>query len=234
MYKTSNKQSINSSKGDKSTHRSKSPLKSKRHKELNKWILIDKGSHSKVYLVEKPRRLIIKKIQKQPLIEKNLLANVTREIQILPRLKHPFIAEFLSSYQTEDSIYIALEYYPNGDLADLLVSKRKISEESARFYICQVILALEYLHSMDIVYRDLKAENILIDEDGNTRLTDFGLSKEGVNRENLTRTICGTLAYLPPEVLSGKPYGKTVDWYLLGVLLYELIVGFPPFYNSDR
>lgn len=125
-----------------------------------------------------------------------------------------------------------------GDLGSLLCKFNRFSEEVARFYICEIILALETLHKNCIIFRDLKPDNVVIDGRGRTQLyqiidallTDFGLSKEGVYN-NITKSFCGSIAYLSPEVLMKRGHSRTVDWYLVGVLLYELIVGIPPYYN---
>lgn len=105
-----------------------------------------------------------------------------------------------------------------------------MSEEIARFYICEIILALESLHKNCIIFRDLKPDNVVLDSKGHARLTDFGLSKEGIY-DNITKSFCGSIAYLSPEVLMKKGHSRTVDWYLVGVLLYEMIVGLPPYYH---
>ena len=109
-----------------------------------------------------------------------------------------------------------------------------MSEEVARIYICEIVLSIEYLHKHDIIYRDLKPDNIVFDTQGHALLTDFGLSKEGVRGHNQgADSFCGSIAYLAPEMLERKGHGKAVDWYLLGVLLYEMLVGVPPHYGKS-
>ena len=99
---------------------------------------------------------------------------------------------------------------------------------------CEVLLAVEHLHKHDIFYRDLKPENILVDEFGHLKLTDFGLSKQNFKKQDLSQTICGSPEYFCPEILQNQKYGRTLDFYSLGVLMYELITGLPPYYNSDQ
>ncbi len=111
--------------------------------------------------------------------------------------------------------------------------KKRLSEQEARIYIAEIILALEHLHSLGIIYRDLKPDNIIIGEDGHLKLTDFGLSKENAESDFTSNSFVGTYAYAAPEILKQKSHGKSLDWYLLGALLYEFLVGVPPFYNQN-
>jgi len=128
-----------------------------------------------------------------------------------------------------------MEYCPGGDLGDYLETEDWFSEEKARFYISEIILALEDLHKRGIIYRDLKPDNVVLDKDGHVRLADFGLSKEGMEKsEFYTRSFCGSYAYLAPEMIKKVGHTKTIDWYLLGVVLYELLTGWPPYYDHDK
>lgn len=112
--------------------------------------------------------------------------------------------------------------------------EKKLSEERAKLYITEIILALEELHKKDIIFRDLKPDNVVLDSEGHAMLTDFGLSKEGVNNNTSAKSFCGSVAYLAPEVLRRQGHGKSVDWYLVGVLLYEMLVGIPPYFSSNK
>jgi serine/threonine protein kinase len=122
-----------------------------------------------------------------------------------------------------------------GDLGKILQKERKFTEDRARIYISEVLLALEDLHKRDIIYRDLKPDNVVLDEDGHALLTDFGLSKEGVLETHKgAKSFCGSVAYLAPEMLRRVGHGKSVDYYLLGVLLYEMVVGCPPYFSPKK
>jgi protein-serine/threonine kinase len=126
-----------------------------------------------------------------------------------------------------------MEHCPNGDLSKYLKEYKNFSEEVVKIIAAQILLAIEELHKMDVIYRDLKPENIVLDENFFVKLTDFGLSKEGVNEHNLTKSFCGSLAYLAPEVINREGHGKAVDWYLFGVLIYELLFCLPPYYTNQ-
>lgn len=147
--------------------------------------------------------------------------------------KYPFMVQFYYSFQTEKKLYFVLEYCPGGELFTLIQNKSKLSEADTRFYACQIVLALDSLHRKNIIYRDLKPENVLLDKDGYIKFTDFGLSKLNV-MENDVKSICGTPEYLAPEVVAMKQYGKGVDWWTLGCIIFEMITGLPPFYKNNR
>lgn len=129
-----------------------------------------------------------------------------------------------------------LDYCPGGDLARVLSRepKKRFTEDRARIYTAEILLAIQYLHKRDIIFRDLKPDNVVIDADGHALLTDFGLSKEGVLDNISAKSFCGSVAYLAPEMLKRSGHGKSVDWYLLGVLLYEMLVGQPPYFCHNK
>ena len=118
-----------------------------------------------------------------------------------------------------------LDYCSGGDLARILAKERRFTEDRARIYTAEILLAIQYLHKRDIIFRDLKPDNVVVDAEGHALLTDFGLSKEGVLDNISAKSFCGSVAYLAPEMLRRSGHGKSVDWYLLGVLLYEMLVG---------
>lgn len=128
---------------------------------------------------------------------------------------------------------MALDYCSGKDMALHLANHGVFSEEMAKFYISELILAVEYLHSLDIIYRDLKPENILLDQDGHIKLADFGLSKEGVKDNETTKSFCGSPIYLCPEMLRNKGFSKMSDIYGIGLVLYEMVAGNPPFYSDE-
>jgi len=137
------------------------------------------------------------------------------------------------SFQTPDKLYLVMDFINGGELFYHLQSERRFSPERSRFYAAEIVLGLEHLHKNGIIYRDLKPENLLLDASGHVKMTDFGLSKEGLTNEDRTNTFCGTPEYLAPEVLDGKDYNKAVDWWSLGTLIYEMLTGLPPFYDED-
>lgn len=199
--------------------------------------VIGKGSYAKVLLVRKndTHELYAMKVLKKENVEKkNQEKHVKVERQILADIDHPFVIKFKGSFQNEKKLFFVLEYCPGGELFNLLAKKRRFSEDQTRFYAAQIVLALEHLHSKDVVYRDLKPENVLIDSKGYIRITDFGLSRQNVNDASGAKSICGTPEYLAPEIVMRLEYGKAVDWWTLGSIIYEMLVGAPPFYVENR
>lgn len=139
------------------------------------------------------------------------------------------------SFQDEEHLFLIMDFINGGELFYHLQQCGKFSEERARFYSAEIILALDYLHKAGIVYRDVKPENILIDYEGHIKLTDFGLSKEGLDQNNgLTESFCGTTEYLAPEIIKDKSYGYSVDWYSLGLVMYEMLSGENPFKKEEQ
>lgn len=203
--------------------------------------VLGKGSFGKVMLVKKKddtsgTLYALKTLRKAALAKRNQLAHTSTERQILQQIHNPFLVHLQFAFQTPDKLYMVLDYMAGGELFFWLKSSRKFSEERSRLYAAQITCALEALHGADIVYRDLKPENILLDEKGNLRLTDFGLAKGGITgpgAEGGTKTFCGTPEYLAPEILENKGHGKAVDWWALGTLLYEMLSGLPPFYDTN-
>lgn len=134
------------------------------------------------------------------------------------------------TFQDPRSLYFILEYVVGGEFFTHLRAAGRLTEKTAKFYIAEIILAFEYLHSRQIVYRDLKPENILLDVYGHLRITDFGFAKFVEYR---TYTLCGTPDYLAPEIILNKGHGSAVDWWALGILIFEMLVGYPPFFDND-
>jgi len=196
---------------------------------------IGKGGFGKVVKVKKKDT---GKIYAMKIMNKSKISG-QRQLQCLIAEKNimlndnPFLVHLYFAFQTEDKLYFVMDYLPGGDMAFHLEQKGRFSEKEAKFFASEIVLALEHLHSCGIVYRDLKLENILLDSHGHVCLTDFGLSKELDSVGATTKTVCGTPTYLAPEVLLGQPYGNLIDWWSLGVVLYELFTGMNPFDARD-
>lgn len=176
----------------------------------------------------------IKRINKRFIRQEGKVHQVMREKQILMKISHPFIVNLYWGFQTAHDLYLVMDFCPGGELFFHLHNLGRLSEDQARFYFCEVLLALEYLHSLCIVYRDLKPENVLLDIDGHIRITDFGLSKEFSGHRERTYSFCGSPEYMSPEVITKRGHGREVDFYSLGAFLYEMLTGLPPFYHTNR
>ncbi|KAL6621807.1 Pkinase-domain-containing protein, partial [Neocallimastix sp. 'constans'] len=192
------------------------------------------GSFGRVHLVkhkESGKYYAMKVLVKRQIIESKQVEHTINEKRILETLDHPYMVNLIGSFKDNRNLYIVLEYVCGGELFSYLRQCKRLPNHVARFYAAEVVLAFEHLHSKDIIYRDLKPENLLIDKSGNIKITDFGFAKYV---PDVTWTLCGTPDYLAPEIIQSKGYGKAVDWYALGVLIYEMLAGFPPFYDEDQ
>lgn len=199
--------------------------------------ILGKGSFGEVFLVKHKvdgKLLAMKMLRKEIVVGQNLVKYVMTERNVLSSVHHPFIVALTAAFQTTDRLFLLLDYCPGGDMGWHLNKEKRFSEYRTRIYAAEVLLALEYLHGRNVIFRDLKPENIVFDEKGHAMLTDFGLSREGVVDSTTAGSFCGSLAYLAPEVLKRSGHGKAVDWYLLGVLIYEMLVGHPPYYCQNR
>jgi serum/glucocorticoid-regulated kinase 2 len=212
------------------------PIKVNR-KDFDELKLLGKGSYGKVLLVRKKDN---QKLYAMKVLEKSLIKDEGQEEHtlverfLLEKVVHPFIVSLHYAFQSKERLYLITEFMQGGDYFYLLRRHVKFPEDMMKFYICEIILALEYLHSHNCIYRDLKPENILLDRDGHVKITDLGLSKYFYRKEeanNIAYTICGTKDYLAPEVqLQSKDgYDKSIDWWSLGVLIYESLTGYSPF-----
>mmetsp|Transcript_6799 Transcript_6799/g.11955 ORF Transcript_6799/g.11955 Transcript_6799/m.11955 type:complete len:346 (+) Transcript_6799:63-1100(+) len=201
--------------------------------------VIGKGSYGKVMLVrhgaeDSGQIYAMKMLRKENVIKRNQVEHTKTERNVLEAVSHPFIVQLHYAFQTPKKLYFVLEYCPGGELFFHLSRAGRFSEGRTRFYSSEILLAIQYLHILNVIYRDLKPENILLDADGHVKLTDFGLSKEGIQDNFSAKSMCGTPEYLAPEILAKVGHGKAVDWYSLGALMYEMLTGLPPFYTRDR
>ncbi|XP_053786644.1 microtubule-associated serine/threonine-protein kinase 3 isoform X4 [Desmodus rotundus] len=212
--------------------------------------LISNGAYGAVYLVrhrDTRQRFAIKKINKQNLILRNQIQQVFVERDILTFAENPFVVSMFCSFETRRHLCMVMEYVEGGDCATLLKNMGPLPVDMARMYFAETVLALEYLHNYGIVHRDLKPDNLLITSLGHIKLTDFGLSKIGLmsmatnlyeghiekdTREFMDKQVCGTPEYIAPEVIFRQGYGKPVDWWAMGIVLYEFLVGCVPFFGD--
>nr|XP_060629409.1 microtubule-associated serine/threonine-protein kinase 2 isoform X4 [Anolis sagrei ordinatus] len=212
--------------------------------------LISNGAYGAVFLVRHRttrERFAMKKINKQNLILRNQIQQAFVERDILTFAENPFVVSMLCSFETKRHLCMVMEYVEGGDCATLLKNIGALPVDMARMYFAETVLALEYLHNYGIVHRDLKPDNLLITSMGHIKLTDFGLSKIGLMslttnlyeghiekdaREFLDKQVCGTPEYIAPEVILRQGYGKPVDWWAMGVILYEFLVGCVPFFGD--
>ncbi|GMH86655.1 hypothetical protein TrVE_jg10699 [Triparma verrucosa] len=202
--------------------------------------VVGKGAFGKVMLVRKKvapsagQIFAMKVLKKSVIAAKGQVEHTKSERDILFEVRHPFVVFLRFAFQSDEKLYLITDFYAGGSLFYHLRKSRCFSEVRARFYASELLLALAHLHSHQIIYRDLKLENVLMDGQGHVALTDFGLSKQHVESSDAASTFCGTAEYIAPELLRGKRYGAAVDWWSFGILLYEMQAGRTPFYDKNR
>ena len=176
----------------------------------------------------------MKIMKKKEIKKRNQVVHTKAEKNIMQEVESPFIVRLYYAFQTDAKLYLVMDFMNGGELFYHLRKSGKFTESRAKFYAAEILLALDYLHQNDIIYRDLKPENVLLDSEGHIKLTDFGLSKEGLEQGKKTNTFVGTPEYLAPEIILGQGHDRCVDYWTLGALLYEMLSGLPPFQNKDR
>lgn len=191
------------------------------------------GSFGRVHLVRSKhngRFYAIKVLNKEKVVKTKQVEHTNNEQHMLESVQHPFIINLWGTFQDSTNLYMVMDFVPGGELFTLLRRSNRFPDPVAKFYAAEVALALNHLHSLHIIYRDLKPENILLNQDGHIKVADFGFSKTCTST---TWTLCGTPDYLAPEVVSQQRYNKSVDWYALGVLIFEMLSGLPPYHHPD-
>ena len=198
--------------------------------------IIGKGFFGSVYLAEKRENgeeFAIKTISKLDIIKRDFSDNLKTEIEILHRLKHPFIVTIKHTFEFPLYICLAMPFVSGGDLWNHIRHRKRFSESEVKFFACQILDALCYLHNEFVIYRDLKPENVLLDYEGNIKLADFGISKV-IGQEELAQSYVGAHEYLSPEVILKKKNNKNVDIWSFGIILFEMAIGLPPFFHKDK
>ena len=219
--------------------------------------IIGRGAFGEIHLckeIKTGKVVAVKKIKKDLLIEKNQIMHIRNEQLFMAKVKSPWIVDLYASFQEDDYLYLIMEYLPGGDFMNLLIEKDKLTEEESKFYIAELILAVETIHSFDCIHRDLKPDNILIDKNGHIKLSDFGLAKvsDKLYEYNTTKSqntnpkeppklthkrneisCVGTAYYVAPEVLLKKGYGQEIDWWSVGIIFFEMLCGYAPFCDEQ-
>ncbi|CAG9319072.1 unnamed protein product [Blepharisma stoltei] len=249
-------------------HKEAELLRKKRQKisvfDFEPLAIIGKGAFGEVRLVRNTNTgeiAAMKKMSKSDLVFKNQIKHIRAERDVMALANNPWVVQLKYSFQDEKYLYLVMEYLPGGDLMTLLIRKNVFTEEEARFYIAEAILAVDSTHKLNYIHRDLKPDNILIDATGHVKLTDFGLSKhieinpltdretldidevqykklmekraESRRNRKLAYSTVGTPDYIAPEVFHKEGYCETVDWWSIGVILFEMVVGYPPFFSEE-
>ena len=215
--------------------------------------IIGRGAFGEVHVcreIKTGKIYAVKKIKKDILLQKNQIIHIRSEQKFMSKVKSPWIVDLKASFQEDDYLYLVMEFCQGGDFMNLLIKKDILSEDEARFYIAELILAVESIHKLDCIHRDIKPDNILIDKNGHIKLSDFGLAKISenlgqspilYNKKNKKNrpthqknfSCVGTAYYVAPEVLKKTGYSEDIDWWSVGVIFFEMLVGYAPFCSEE-
>ena len=213
--------------------------------------IIGRGAFGEVHVCREIKTgniYAIKKMKKEILTQKNQVMHIRSEQLIMSKIKSPWIVDLKASFQEDDYLYLVMEFLPGGDFMSYLIKKDILTEDEARFYTAELILAVDSIHKLDCIHRDIKPDNILIDKNGHIKLSDFGLAKVSdnihknfinnkFNNNKLTHqknySCVGTAYYVAPEVLNKSGYGKDIDWWSVGVIFFEMLIGYAPFCSEE-
>jgi serine/threonine protein kinase len=197
--------------------------------------VLGKGSYGVVQMVTDKNTgdcYALKRVLKQQVVDTSQQGHIMSEKEAMMTIKHPFLVRLFATYKSKEYLYFLMEPVLGGELFSYLRKRQMFSPKTTRFYSASVVLGFEYMHRKGMVYRDLKPENLLLTLEGYIKITDFGFAKK-IN-DGSTWTLCGTPEYLAPEIVAGKGHGIAVDWWTLGVLIFEMLASFTPFYSSKR
>ena len=224
---------------EKGFHEEDNPLGIKlKSDDFERQKLLGKGSFGEVYLVKfknNNQYYAMKTLDKQTIISYNQEEHTKAERDLMVKVECPFIVDIKFAFQDSQNLYLLTEFMQGGELFFHLYREKRFNDDKAKFYLVEIILAIEFLHKKKMMYRDLKPENVLIDKNGHIKLTDFGLSKILSKDKEKTYTICGTPQYLAPEILTCDGYDDSVDWWSLGCIMHKMLIGTEPFhFNKDE
>merc|ERR1719192_2989166 len=202
-------------------------------KQLKTIGILGKGAFGTVTLVvdtKSQKSYALKAIKKHQIVELGQQEHIVNEKDVMMLMNNPFLVNLRSTYKDKYRVYFLLDVCLGGELFGILRKARCFNEDTSRFFSACVIEAFAYMHGNDIIYRDLKPENLVLDNAGYLKVTDFGFAKQ---IQGKTYTLCGTPDYLAPEIVTGQGHGKGVDWWTLGILIYEMLASFPPFFDDE-